>query len=337
MGFLLDGRTNRPPTTGSATSSVGSLTPKDSMLLDRLVRVDGAVPQGLAGYRDVPAFGLLQHASEQIPNREAIRYGDLSWSYATLNRDTLRAAAMLQRLGVQPGDRVGILLPNVPEYIIAANAIWRAGAIAVAISPLMVAEEVAALLRQTNCRRVICLDMLSHLVSGEEGHPVQSLLVSIRQHLPSLYQLGYLSARRTRTGHWTLPSTESCRWFWDEIEQTKRSWQPITISPGTDPAYILPTGGTTGAAKAVTLSHTNMVANAWQQYQWTGELLRKGNDAGGAAVFPQLWDVGDRHGRCCDGRHAGFASSLPYPDKSLACWKSTSRPCSTQFPRCSLR
>ena len=144
------------------------------------------------------------------------------------------------------------------------------GAIAIAISPLMVAEEVTALLRQTNCRRVICLDMLSHLLTGVEDHPVQSLLVSIRQHLPSLYQLGYLWARRTRTGWWTLPTTDTCRWFWEEIEQTKRSWQPISIAPATDPAYILPTGGTTGIAKAVTLSHTNMVANAWQQYRWTG-------------------------------------------------------------------
>ncbi len=271
MGFLLDGRTNRPP----ATNSAGSLTANHSVLLDRLVRIDAAAPQGLSSYRDIPAFGLLQHAAEQIPDRDAIVYGDQSWSYAELNRDTLRAAAMLQRLGVQPGDRVGILLPNVPEYIIAANAIWRAGAIAIAISPLMVAEEVTALLKQTGCRRVVCLDMLSHLVAGTDGRgadgpSVQTLLVSIRQQLPSLYQLGYLWARRTRTGHWTLPSSDSCRWFWDEIEQTNRSWQPITISPATDPAYILPTGGTTGAAKAVMLSHTNIVANAWQQYQWTG-------------------------------------------------------------------
>ena len=266
MGFLLDGRTNRLP----VTSPVGSLTDDHRSFVDRMVRIDAGTPQGLSGYRDLPAFGLLQHAAEQIPNREAIVYGDQIWSYAELNRDTLRAAAMLQRLGVQPGDRVGILLPNVPEYVIAANAIWRAGAIAVAISPLMVAEEVSALLRETGCHRVVCLDMLSHLVAGSEGHPVQSLLVSIRQQLRSLYQLGYLWARRSRTGHWTLPSSDSCRWFWEEIEQTERIWQPITISPATDPAYILPTGGTTGAAKAVTLSHTNMVANAWQQYRWTG-------------------------------------------------------------------
>jgi long-chain acyl-CoA synthetase len=226
--------------------------------------------RGLSGYRGMPAFGLLQHAAEQVPQRTAVVYGQQQWSYAQLNHDAIGAAAMLQRLGVRPGDRVGILLPNVPEYIIAANAIWRAGAIAIAISPLSVAEEVETLLRKTGCRLVVCLDMLSHLLSHDRSLGVPSLLVSIREHLPSLSQLGYLWARHRRTGHWTLPSGERCRWFWEEMRRTTRRWQPITIAPALDPAYILPTGGTTGLPKAVTLSHTNMVANAWQQSQWTG-------------------------------------------------------------------
>ena len=250
MGYLLAGRTKR----------VTNEKPIQPISAD-----DG--PRGLSSYRDMPAFGVLQHAAEQIPDRKAAIYGDLKWSYAELNRDAIRAAAMLQRLGVRHGDRVGLLLPNVPEYIIAANAIWRAGGIAIAISPLMVADEVQALLKKTNCRLVVCLDMLSHLVDDKSD--VRSLMVSIRQHLPSLHQLGYLWARRSRTGSWTLPTTDRCLWFWAEISKTDRSWQPISIAPASDPAYILPTGGTTGSPKAVMLSHTNMVANAWQQYQWT--------------------------------------------------------------------
>ncbi|TWU55298.1 AMP-binding protein [Rubripirellula reticaptiva] len=229
-------------------------------------------PEGLRSYRDLPAFGLLQHAAEQVPDRAAVVYGDQVWNYRQLNRDTVRVAAMLQRLGVRPGDRVGLLLPNVPEYVIVANAIWRCGGIAIAISPLMVAEEIASLLAKTRCRLVVSLDMLSDTVTDSD---VSLLLVSIRQHLPSLHQLGYLWARRTRTGSWTLPTTKRVHWFWDEVDATTTSWQPISIDPTNDPAYILPTGGTTGTPKAVTLSHTNLVANAWQQFQWTRRSFAK--------------------------------------------------------------
>ena len=281
MGFLLDGYRSNNPTSPNSDKFKPRLETRPKT--DAPSRRDefagpgsGRLPQGVESYRNLPAFGLLQHAAEHLPHRCAIVYGDQKWTYQELDRDARRAAAMLQRLGVRPGDRVGILLPNVPEYIIAANAIWRAGAIAVAISPLMVEEEVQSLLKVTGCHHVVCLDMLSQLVHGshessDSRWPVQSLLVSIRQHLPSLYQLGYLWARRNRTGHWTLPTSESCLWFWEEVERTERSWQPISINPVLDPAYILPTGGTTGTAKAVTLSHTNMVANAWQQYQWTDQ------------------------------------------------------------------
>ena len=265
MGHLIDGHRQH-------AASVQSGQPAEAT---------SSAPTGIAHLRGIPAFALLQHAAQMLPAREAIRYGDQSWTYEKLNHDAKRCAAMLQRIGVRPGDRVGILLPNVPEYIIAANAIWRAGGVAVAISPLMVTEEVCQLLRATNCRYVVCLDMLSHLidcnrVAGTAGcPPVQSLLVSIRKHLPALHQLGYLSARHRRTGCWTLPTTDRCRWFWDEINQTTRNWQPISIDPANDPAYIIPTGGTTGSPKAVMLSHQGMVANAWQQYEWTGRSFGK--------------------------------------------------------------
>lgn len=223
-------------------------------------------PRGLDSYKGLPAYGVLQHAAEQLPDRDAVIYGDTHWSYRDLNQAAIRAAAVLQRLGVRPGDRVGIQLPNVPEFIIAANAIWRAGGVAVAISPLMVAGEVDELLKQTDCRLVVCLDMLSDTVTDPE---VRLLLVTIREQLPSLHQLGYLWMRRKRTGSWTLPSNHRCRWFWDEMSIEEPEYRRVEINASRDPAYILPTGGTTGVPKAVTLSHTNMVANAWQQFLWT--------------------------------------------------------------------
>jgi long-chain acyl-CoA synthetase len=233
-------------------------------------------PVGLDHYRGVPAFGVLQYAAEQLPNREGIRYGNKSFTYQQLNRDAIACAAMLRRLGVQPGDRVGILLPNVSEYIIAANGIWRAGGVVVAISPLMVEHEVEKFLQHTDCRFVICLDLLAHMLEREDweregGQLEKILLVSIREQLPAHKQLGYLSMRHRSSGVWMMPANERRGWFWDEMDQTEPRWQQTTIKTDTTPACILPTGGTTGTPHAVTLSHQNMVANAWQQYMWSGK------------------------------------------------------------------
>ena len=68
-------------------------------------------------------------------------------TYAELAEQARRTASMLHRLGVRPGDRVGVLLPNVPEFLSTVNGIWMAGAAVVAISPLSCGEEVPNLLK----------------------------------------------------------------------------------------------------------------------------------------------------------------------------------------------
>ena len=256
---------------GQNISSAGLMLPRTCSSHPQPATASEPTVSGLTQYRGVPAFGLLQHAAEQVPNRDALRYDDEIWSYKELNDATIRCAALFQSLGIKPGDRIGILLPNVPEFIIAANGAWRAGAVVVALSPLMVADEVEKLVRHTDCKVVVSLDLLSHLCEGAKSVIKHMLHVSIRKHLPGYKQLGYLWMRHRHTGHWTLPSTETSSKFWDAMEKTTTRWRPITIDPLRDAAYILPTGGTTGVPKAVTLSHTNLVANAWQQYVWTNE------------------------------------------------------------------
>ena len=260
-------------------------------------------PAGIAHYSGIAAHGLLRHAATVLPNRTAIRYGHQKWTYEQLNYDAVRCAAMFQSLGIRPGDCVGILLPNVPEFIIAANGVWRAGGIVVALSPLMVEREVREMIKATACRFVVCLDMLSHMIGAGEVNSLprshfsdtidsisgnakdsshaeelpstveKTLLVSIREHLPAIQQVGYLWMRRQKTGMWSLPSGKRIAWFWEEVDKTHREWLPVPIDPVHDAAYILPTGGTTANPKAVTLSHQNLVANAWQQYVWTNRLF----------------------------------------------------------------
>lgn len=266
---------NPPNRIASADQGGDAVTRTTASSIDRY---PVGVPRRLA-YPDIPAWGLLERAAMLIPGRAACIYNDVEWTWEELNLDAIRTVECLRRLGVQPGDRVGVLLPNVPEYLIALNGIWRAQAVAVALSPMAVPDEIDRMLEATECKVVICLDMLVSLISGEH-RPDKTLLVSLRPQLPLFEQLGYLFLRKRRTGLWWMSANEKVGWFWEEVRGTDSTAQPAASEASkadwsTVPAYILPTGGTTGEPKAVTLSHRNMVANAWQQYYWAGAAVGK--------------------------------------------------------------
>lgn len=226
------------------------------------------VPRRLA-YPTYPACGLLEQAAAIVPNRTATEMLGVKLTYAEVQSAAVRLASWLQQSGLASGDRVAVLLPNMPEYMIALNGIWRAGGVAVALSPLSVAEEIAHLLKATDCRRVICLDLFRNLLD-EATELKQTILVSLRDYLPLWKKIAYSVALWKRTGHLSLPTKIDQCWLWDAIENSNGRVVPVETLTSSTPAYILSTGGTTGNPKAVTLSHRNIVANAWQTSRWAG-------------------------------------------------------------------
>lgn len=228
------------------------------------------VPKTL-NYPRIPANGLLERAAGLIPNRVAAEFLGSSRTYSEVNEAANRFAAWLQSKGIQSGDRVAILLPNCPEYMIALNAIWKAGAIAVAVSPLSVAADVKQLLELTDCKTVVCLDFLNRLL--DEATVNSTIWVSLRNYMPAWKQAGYLAALWQKSGRVRFPETDRETWFWSAVKHSSGNLIPVESLPKSDPAYILSTGGTTGNPKAVTLSHRNIVANAWQQMAWAGSTM----------------------------------------------------------------
>jgi long-chain acyl-CoA synthetase len=177
---------------------------------------------------------------------------------------------MLVRLGVRPGDRVGILLPNVPEYLSTLNGIWMAGAAAVAISPLAVAEEISDLIAATDCRVVVSLDMLTPLIWDGAHQPDRIILTTIQDRLPAWQAFLYGLARLKRVGMPRRRGRKRIAWLDDELAASDPRFAPVPADNLDAPAFILATGGTTGQPKAVTLSHRNLVANATQLHSWAG-------------------------------------------------------------------
>lgn len=224
-------------------------------------------------YPEQPVWWLLERAADQFPQREACRYYHESLTYAELAEKARRAAALFVSLGVQPGDRVGLLLPNTPEYLIAAYGIWMAGGVVVSLSPLSVAEEISDLIRATECRLVVTLDVLSPLTTKGKHRPEMLLVGTLAPRLPWWQRLAYDTLLWRRGGRNFRGVAH--RPFFAELNQHGPIEMPVRVE-GNSPAFILPTGGTTGHPKAVTLSHRNLLANAWQIYHWCGQ--RTGRD-----------------------------------------------------------
>src|SRR5204863_3865920 len=114
-----------------------------------------------------------------FPDRAACTLYGGSLSYAKLDDHARRLAKSLHALGATKGRFVGMLLPNIPEYLVALQATWRTGATALQLSPLMVAEEIAHWLEATGCHIVVTLDLLAPAVVGAlERGPLEHVVIT---------------------------------------------------------------------------------------------------------------------------------------------------------------
>jgi len=213
---------------------------------------------------------LLTEAVKRFGRRTAVRYYSQRLAYDELLDAAACFANMLIQNGVKPGDRVGVLLPNLPETIISLFGTWLAGGIAVALSPLMVADEVGAFVRVTGCRVIVTLDVLAPLLrSCTAPNPELVILATLKDRLSRLERMGYAWVRFQRLG-FSEPCPTIRKLEWTEALEAGRHGTNWPKVGSTGPAFILPTGGTTSAPKAVVLSHANLMANCKQLTHWSG-------------------------------------------------------------------
>ncbi len=219
-------------------------------------------------YPREPLGWLLEQAAARFPDRVACHYYSQQITYRELLSQARRLKTVLMRQGLKPGERVAVLLPNLPEYLIAIFGTWMAGGVVVALSPLMVEDEVVRFLKATDCRAVVTLDVLSPLLGDREHWPELVLLASLSTRLTRLERFGYAWIRFRRLGLHHAVNGGTVRSFQETIDEADESFHPVTIDVNS-PAYVLPTGGTTGTPKAVVLAHRNLMANAYQVSHWS--------------------------------------------------------------------
>ncbi|HMA46905.1 MAG TPA: AMP-binding protein, partial [Frankiaceae bacterium] len=227
----------------------------------------------------VPLTRLLDDAAAAYPARVALAFLGATLTYAQLVEQVDRFAAALAGLGVRPGDRVALVLPNCPQNVISFYATLRLGAIAVEHNPLYTEAEMNHQLADCGARVVVCLDRTYAVVAAaRHGTAVEEVVVtSVADYMPVKARLALalpralpLPALRRRRAAVVapVPKGAAVRRFRALLHDAPGPAGQAEVDPAHDPAVLQYTGGTTGRAKGAILTHRNLVANAHQCRLW---------------------------------------------------------------------
>ena len=227
---------------------------------------DDGVPSTLA-YPDVPLHAFLDETARHSPDAVATIFFDATLTYRELSREADAFAAGLQTLGVRKGDRVALILPNCPQYVIAFYGALRAGAAVVPCNPLYTAPELRHQLADAGAAVAV---VLSHaypaLREALPGTAVREVVVTnIKDYMPPLLRTLFSVFREKKEGH-RVALVPSDRRFRALVRNRSRP-EPVSVA-SSDLAALLYTGGTTGVPKGAMLSHRALVANALQSRSW---------------------------------------------------------------------
>jgi long-chain acyl-CoA synthetase len=198
-----------------------------------------------------PLHEILDTAAVDAPDRPATAFLGATLTYAEVKDRSDRLAVALGGLGLRKGDRVGIMLPNCPQYLIAAFAVLRHGAIVVNINPTYTARELSSVAADSGMRMLITLDVLAPLALGVRGDTM-------------LEQIIITSAAEYSAAAATVAAIDGTLRLADLLTASATSQVVRTAIDPEDLAVLQYTGGTTGAPKAAMLTHANIFANVIQ-------------------------------------------------------------------------
>ncbi|MBI4887032.1 MAG: AMP-binding protein [Acidobacteria bacterium] len=244
-----------------------------------LAHYDADVAPSVAPYPDKTLLDYLAGLARDHGDSPALFFKGSTTTYGALESRSTAFAAALAALGVQPGDRVALLLPNCPQFLIAEFGIWKAGAIVVPLNPTYTEREIEMALTATGASLVVALTPLYRRVKNVQPHTAVRRVVatSIKEYLPPVLRLLFTLFKEKAGGHRVTIDGDD-RWLQALLEEHRASPRPAILVRPDDRAVILASGGTTGTPKGVVGLHRHYVAAGRQLYEWTKSALRPRTD-----------------------------------------------------------
>jgi long-chain acyl-CoA synthetase len=221
-------------------------------------QMDMASPKTLLA---VPVPTLFDRAAAAFTNRPALSFEGRRWTYGELAALVDRATAGLQRLGLRPGDKLGLCLPNTPYFVVFYYAALKTGAVVVNYNPLYVMRELRHQVEDSGTTTMVVPDLAAIYDKVAEIESLQRLIVCpFADALPTVKGIAFSILKRKMLarpvyGERIVP--------YSEIVASRAPPDPVPIDPS-DVAVLQYTGGTTGRPKGAILTHANLSINAQQ-------------------------------------------------------------------------
>lgn len=217
-------------------------------------------------YPRVPLTQFLEQAAKEYPHHRALYFMGKSISYAELLSLSYQFAHGLIARGVKKGDRVAIMLPNTPQAVIAYYGTLFAGGIVVMTNPLYTERELIHQLNDSGAETIIAVDLLyNRVMAVKASTPLKNLIfTSVSDFLPLIKKWLYPLVQRKQGPLPQIQYGNGVEPFLKVLKESAVTPLHPEVDPEKDLALLQYTGGTTGVAKGVMLTHMNLVANTVQ-------------------------------------------------------------------------
>ncbi|HSN77383.1 MAG TPA: long-chain fatty acid--CoA ligase [Anaerolineae bacterium] len=240
---------------------------------------DKGVPATLQPYLQQTMIDIIRDTAKQRPDHMALYFKGTKISYSKLDQLSDQFANALIAMGVKKGDRVALVMPNIPQFVIAEFGAWKAGAVAACINPLYTEYEMEHALNECGAETAVVMTTFYNKVKNVQSKTKVKRIVAaaVREYLPFVLRLLFTLAKEKKEGH-RIDLQQGDFWFKDMLKQYKGSGRPsVTVNPS-DNAIILFTGGTTGLSKAAVGSHEGLVMSGKQIFAWFQNILHEWDD-----------------------------------------------------------
>ncbi len=241
----------------------------------------GSYPQGVPADIDPDQYAslvdLMEESFARYADRTAYSFMGKAISYRQTDEESLALAAYLQSLGLAKGDRVAIMMPNVPQYPVTVAAVLRAGYVVVNVNPLYTPRELEHQLKDSGAKAIVIIEnfaatlekciastLVQHVVVASMGDRLGLLKGAVVNHV----------VRKVKKLVPAFDLPQAVR-FNDALARGRKL--PVS-KPALGPqeiALLQYTGGTTGVSKGAVLLHRNVIANVLQSEAWNDPVMKR--------------------------------------------------------------